>query len=340
MSHEIVDVVEQPVRVVEVVRATGPEGPEGERGPAGPDGEPGPPGGPGPAGEGVPVGGSPGQVLTKATATDFDTAWVDPTGGGGGADLPPVGPDGEVLTVADGAWISSPVRGASLRAEPDPPAAPEVGDAWFSSVTGQLMRWDGASWVPEGQVNSAGGNPTLRLGAVRRVDNSAIGIGNDAQAASTGTVAIGTSTRTANGTAVAIGNNARATNDDTVIGGDAQASSGSVRSVVVGRSAYTDSADAVALGHSARARGSSVIRDQAAGGVAIGSNAWAAHPNTIVLGKDGQSTRADQMVTTANELVIESTRPEATSIVIKSPDNSKWRISVSDTGDLTAEPYI
>lgn len=40
---------------------------------------------PGPAGPGVPVGGTDGQVLTKTSATDYATAWEDPTGGGGGA---------------------------------------------------------------------------------------------------------------------------------------------------------------------------------------------------------------------------------------------------------------
>lgn len=40
---------------------------------------------PGPAGPGVPTGGTDGQVLTKASATDYDTAWEDPTGGAGGA---------------------------------------------------------------------------------------------------------------------------------------------------------------------------------------------------------------------------------------------------------------
>lgn len=39
---------------------------------------------PGPAGPGVPTGGTDGQVLTKTSATDYATAWEDPTGGGGG----------------------------------------------------------------------------------------------------------------------------------------------------------------------------------------------------------------------------------------------------------------
>ena len=62
--------------------ATGPQGPQGEtgaQGPAGPQGETGPQG---PAGEGVPKGGTSGQILSKKTDTDYDTEWVDaPTGG-------------------------------------------------------------------------------------------------------------------------------------------------------------------------------------------------------------------------------------------------------------------
>ncbi len=53
----------------------------GEQGPAGAASTV--PGPTGPAGPGVPTGGTTGQVLAKASATDHDTAWVDQTGGGG-----------------------------------------------------------------------------------------------------------------------------------------------------------------------------------------------------------------------------------------------------------------
>lgn len=33
----------------------------------------------------LPPGGAPGQVLGKLTGLDFDTGWIDQTGGGGGA---------------------------------------------------------------------------------------------------------------------------------------------------------------------------------------------------------------------------------------------------------------
>ncbi len=35
-------------------------------------------------GVGVPMGGTTGQILAKASDTDFDTVWQDETGGGGG----------------------------------------------------------------------------------------------------------------------------------------------------------------------------------------------------------------------------------------------------------------
>ena len=51
-------------------------------------GDRGEPGADGANGVGVPVGGTSGQVLAKASATDYDTEWLDQTGGGGGADAP------------------------------------------------------------------------------------------------------------------------------------------------------------------------------------------------------------------------------------------------------------
>lgn len=51
---------------------TAPRGPQGQTGPAGADGS---------DGEGVPTGGTTGQVLAKASGTDYDTEWVNPSGG-------------------------------------------------------------------------------------------------------------------------------------------------------------------------------------------------------------------------------------------------------------------
>ena len=63
---------------------TGATGATGATGPAGPKGDKGDTGEQGPAGVGIPSGGSAGQVLAKASATDYDTHWINQSGGGGG----------------------------------------------------------------------------------------------------------------------------------------------------------------------------------------------------------------------------------------------------------------
>lgn len=62
----------------------GPQGEQGEPGTKGDPGEPGAKGDPGERGEGVPAGGTTGQVLTKKSETDYDTEWKTPSGGTSG----------------------------------------------------------------------------------------------------------------------------------------------------------------------------------------------------------------------------------------------------------------
>lgn len=59
--------------------AAGPAGPKGDTGEQGP---PGPAGSDGTPGPGVAAGGTAGQILTKASAEDYDTHWIDPPTGG------------------------------------------------------------------------------------------------------------------------------------------------------------------------------------------------------------------------------------------------------------------
>lgn len=58
------------------------QGPPGEQGEQGPIGATGPQGPQGPAGEGVPAGGTAGQVLTKKSDVDYDAEWVEAPEGG------------------------------------------------------------------------------------------------------------------------------------------------------------------------------------------------------------------------------------------------------------------
>ncbi len=41
-------------------------------------------------GQGVPIGGTIGQVLTKNSSTNYDTYWATPSGGGGSVGIDPV----------------------------------------------------------------------------------------------------------------------------------------------------------------------------------------------------------------------------------------------------------
>ena len=86
----------------------GPAGPMGPQGLTGPQGSAGTPGA---NGQGVPVGGTTGQVLSKIDGTDYNTQWVTPSGG---TSLPAqTGNAGKVLTT-DGtnpSWTNAPILG-------------------------------------------------------------------------------------------------------------------------------------------------------------------------------------------------------------------------------------
>ena len=74
----------------------GPQGPQGLTGPAGTNGT---------NGQGVPVGGTTGQVLAKVNGTDFNTAWVTPSAGGSGAQVALIATkttNAQVLPIANG----------------------------------------------------------------------------------------------------------------------------------------------------------------------------------------------------------------------------------------------
>lgn len=58
--------------------APGAKGAKGDAGAPGAPGSPGAPGAPGADGEGVPLGGAAGQILSKTSETDYDTEWADP----------------------------------------------------------------------------------------------------------------------------------------------------------------------------------------------------------------------------------------------------------------------
>ena len=124
----------------------------GAQGPPGPQG---PQGATGPAGPGVPVGGAAGQILSKLSATDYATGWIDAPSGGGGMTNPmtavgdlirggasgaptrlAVGTNGNWLTLSAGVptWAALPVDPGF----PNPLTA--LGDLFVGGASGAPSR--------------------------------------------------------------------------------------------------------------------------------------------------------------------------------------------------------
>lgn len=90
--------------------ATGPEGPTGPTGPQGPAGPAGADG----ADATLPIGGTTGQVLAKASATDGDVEWADVAAGGGAVDSV----NGQTgVVVLDAADVGADATGAAAAAQ-------------------------------------------------------------------------------------------------------------------------------------------------------------------------------------------------------------------------------
>lgn len=102
-------------------------------------------------GVGVPAGGTTGQILAKASGTDFDTTWVDPPTGGGGSGTVEEVVAGHAVTVdnTDPANPVVAVPGGKYTNSLTEPTTPEEGDRWFHPGDGALYTriLDGASLV-------------------------------------------------------------------------------------------------------------------------------------------------------------------------------------------------
>src|SRR5215510_12172430 len=145
----------------------------------------GPPGPAGPAGQGVPAGGTAGQVLQKASATDYDTTWATPAAGAAlayrhvqssaavtwsithnlsfrpnisavdstGREIWPGATDYTSATAVQltiyGAvdLVKNELRNAVMQNLGTAPAAPVKGLMYFNSADNTLYWYDGAQWV-------------------------------------------------------------------------------------------------------------------------------------------------------------------------------------------------
>jgi hypothetical protein len=125
-------------------------------------------------------GGTTGQVLAKASATDFDVEWVDiSTDLGGLTDVNLTGiQDGNAIIYdsATGTFLPGDAGGKFTVSE-TPPSGPGNGDTWFDSSTGKAYIYyddvDSSQWVEIGNPNGYGS-----LSVLSDVDLTGLADGN------------------------------------------------------------------------------------------------------------------------------------------------------------------
>jgi hypothetical protein len=263
----------------------GPVGPQGEVGPPGPQGEVGPVGPQGTNGtngQGVPTGGSSGQVLTKTSGTDFDSVWQTPAPG---TDFvlalhatTPANP--ELMTSTNTLVVGNNAKG---------------GDSTHSLVVGNNAGLDGGNaggWYSlvignnagAGALNTASG--ITALGALAKANNGSVAIGRSSNASGTTalkSISIGYDSLSNNSGTIAIGSSAKSLGvGSVVIGKDAKADTTSAPNcVIIGEFAYSSLSGGVVVGSSAYATGTN--------SVSIGSSSQAG-VGTVSVGNAAKST--------------------------------------------------
>lgn len=130
--------------------ATGPTGATGAQGPVGPAGADGAVGATGPAGPGVPMGGTTGQVLAKASATDYATEWVTPSGSGSSDPLTLASTDATAPAENTVKLFRRPIAGRQFPAF--------VGPSGLDTALQPLLARNKVGlWVPPGNANTVPG---------------------------------------------------------------------------------------------------------------------------------------------------------------------------------------
>ena len=168
----------------------GPAGPQGIQGPAGPaganglDGATGPMGPQGPAGtpgangQGVPTGGTTGQVLAKVNGTDYNTQWVTPNAGGSAYPNVEVSVTNTTIQNIPDLTGGTSTTVLNFSGSNNPNASLTGGNTWNGSVF--TVGSSGAGWY---QINSQvrGVSPTgtlFSVGVLYYMDkNNSVGAG-------------------------------------------------------------------------------------------------------------------------------------------------------------------
>jgi hypothetical protein len=149
----------------------GAPGPQGDPGPAGADGDDGAPGADGADGEGVPTGGTAGQLLAKIDGTNFNTEWIDAPSGFTDSDDVPEGATNLYFTDAraKAAAVADAISDAVTDVAPSQNAVFDALALKQDTLTGNnnsVAGFDGAGLpqsIPGFQINTTSGGLQVLL---------------------------------------------------------------------------------------------------------------------------------------------------------------------------------
>ncbi len=237
-------------------------------------------GDPGPAGQGVPTGGTTGQVLTKDSGTDYDTSWQDPAAGSGDVTGPASSVTGNMAVFADTTGKVIEDGGA--------PFSGDVGDlTGFPGGTTDFLRADGTFAAPSGGGGLANWVDSLSgsgINATRKVASfTATNAASDVDAVVSPKGEGAFSLQVPDGTTTGGNKRGFRSVDLGLLRGNANQVASGDYSFVAGQNAKSTGTDAVAIGNTAFATGT--------GATAIGRDVTASGDNSLAMGRDTTATQ-------------------------------------------------
>lgn len=323
----------------------------------------------------LPAGGTTGQVLTKASATDYDTAWV--TGGGGdvaadthaaASKTTPVDADEIPLVDSAAAWalkkltwanIKEAILGLFQRGSHNTSVGLEALDSLSGGTYNTAIGQEALDAMSSGSQNTAVGAQAMR-DTTTGANNVAVGRAALMGATGSDNVALGESAiwNTDGSNNVAIGSQAGAYSNETFtevttqansvyVGHKTRANAADDNAIVIGHNAYSLGANTTAIGKAA------TTKARIFGDLGIGTSDPSAALHAVKtsaaqsrLGYDS-SNYADMTVSSDGKLTIDTSGNEINTpdaieittagegIVLKSPNGTRHKITVANNGTLS-----
>jgi len=229
---------------------------------------------------------------------------------------------------------------------------------WEAGDTVGCFLLNDAIYQPSGSVKLGGNAAALYDGAVsigfdsHAYNEGAVAIGNNGGSSATNAVSVGTGSDTTGASSLALGHNASAKADYGVAIGSGSLGVAS-RIIALGVDTEVSGDSGVAIGDGAACRtpnSISIGTDSEsvsphgisigtgafnAGGVALGRNANTTTQNGVALGEDTTTTAGNQVHVGDRDLEL-GTDTSPRGIHLYSPDGTRYKITVDDTGALSA----